>query len=383
MVFPFRMPGVLYAGVGALDKLGPEVQRLGGDHVVVVTDKGLVKAGVVDSVLARLKEIGVAVTVFDEVEAEPSTENCEKAASAVVAAGARLIVAVGGGSSLDVAKGSSILAAHGGKIADYFGIDKVPGPGLPWIGIPTTSGTGSEVTPNAIFTDKMQQLKIGVVSPYLLPTVAIVDPVLTLTVPPAVTAATGIDALTHAIESFTAPKATPQTDLYALEAIRLISRSLRKAVWAGKDLQARTDMAYGSLFAGVSLGNAGVGAVHALGYPLGGQFGVTHGVSMSLLLPYVMEFNMVADIEKFARVAEAMGENVAGLSTRAAAARAVEAVRTLSVDVGIPQRLRDVGIPESALDGLAEAAMKVTRLLDNNPRKVTLEDARALYQAAY
>lgn len=382
MVFPFRMPEVFYAGAGALEKLGPEVKRF-GSRVVVITDKVLVQVGVVDPVLARLKEAGVRFTVFDEVEPEPSTENCALAVQAVRKSGARAIVAVGGGSALDVAKAGSILASNGGLIADYFGVGKVPRPGLPLIALPTTSGTGSEVTFNAIFTDRAQKLKIGVVSPYLMPRVAIVDPALTLTCPPAITAATGIDALTHAIESFTAPKATPQTDLYALEAIRLIARSLRKAVWAGGNLESRTAMAYGSTFAGISLANAGVGAVHALAYPVGGQFGISHGVSNSLLLPYVLEFNMVADTMKFARVAEAMGENVTGLSAREAAVKAVQAVRTLSLDVGIPQRLRDVSIPENSLSGLAEAAMKVTRLLENNPRRVTLADALALYRAAY
>lgn len=382
MVFPFRMPEVFYAGAGALEKLGPEVKRF-GSRVIVMTDKVLVQAGVVDPVLARLKEAGVRFVVFDEVEPEPSTENCALAAQAVRASGARAIVAVGGGSALDVAKAGSILTTNRGLIADYFGVGKVEKPGLPLIALPTTAGTGSEVTFNAIFTDKAQKLKVGVVSPYLMPRVAIVDPVLTLTCPPAITAATGIDALTHAIESFTAPKATPQTDLYALEAIRLIARSLRKAVWSGSNLEARTAMAYGSTFAGISLANAGVGAVHALAYPVGGQFGISHGVSNSLLLPYVLEFNMVADTLKFARVAEAMGENVTGLSVREAAGRAVQAVRTLSLDVGIPQRLRDVSIPEDSLPVLAEAAMKVTRLLENNPRRVTLADALALYRSAY
>lgn len=263
------------------------------------------------------------------------------------------------------------------------GTDKVPGRGLPWIAIPTTAGTGSEVTPIAIVTDRANHLKVGVVSPFLLADAAMVDPCLTLIAPPHITAATGMDALTHAIESFTSPKATPQTDLFALRAIGLIARSLRQAVWCGADLQARTDMAYGSLFAGVALANAGVGAVHALAYPLGGQFGITHGVANSLLLPYVMEFNLVGDVDKYAAIAEALGEPVVGLSTRAAAARAVEAVRTLSVDVAIPQRLRDVGTSEGVLDGLAEAAVQATRLLDNNPRKVSLKDARALYQSAF
>lgn len=384
ITYPFRMPGVLYIGVGALERLGVEVPRLGTVRkVIVITDKVLVNVGAIEPVLAQLKAAGIEAAVFADVEPEPSTENCEMAARAVIEADAQAIIAVGGGSALDVAKGCSILVTNGGQISDYFGVEKVPAPGLPWMAIPTTAGTGSEVTFNAIFTDKAQQLKIGVVSPYLMPNVALVDPVMTLTAPPSITAATGMDALTHAIESYTSPKATPQTEMYALEAIRLLARSLRKATWFGKDLSARTDAAIGSCFAGISLANAGVGAVHALAYPLGGQFGITHGVSNSLLLPHVLTFNMIADVAKFARVAEALGEPVAGLSDRAAAAHGVEAVRTLSVDVGIPQRLRDLNIPESALDGLAEAASKVTRLLDNNPRRVTLPDIKALYRAAY
>jgi len=382
VIFPFRMPETLYMGSGALERLGAEARRF-GSKAILLTDKVLVRAGVVEPVLAALQAAGVTVTVFDEVEQEPSTENCEQSAAVVRGSGAEFLVAVGGGSVLDVAKGCSILATNGGAISDYFGIDKVPAAGLPWIGLPTTAGTGSEVTPNAIFTDKAKQLKIGVVSPFLFPTVAIVDPVLTLTAPPSITAATGMDALTHAVEAFTAPKATVQTDMYAVQAINLISRSLRRAVWAGRDIQARTDMALGSTLAGISFANAGVGAVHALAYPLGGQFGIPHGVSNALLLPHVMGFNMLADVTKFARVAEAMGEDVQGLSARAAAEAAVKAAALLSEDVGIPQRLRDVNIPESALEGLAAAAMNVTRLLDNNPRKVTLKDARALYQAAY
>lgn len=383
MTFPFRMPEVVYAGAGALDHLVPEVRRLGVRNVAVVTDKVLVSAGVVEPVLAKLREASVAYTVLDDVEREPSIANCDAVAAAVVAAEAEAIVAVGGGSALDVAKGCSVLATNGGSIGDYVGSDRVPRPGLPLIALPTTAGTGSEVTPNAIFTHLAEQVKIGVVSRYLLPAVAIVEPGLTLTVPPGVTAATGIDALTHAIESFTAPRATPQTEIYALDAIRRIGQHLPRAVWAGKDLEARTQLAYGSLFAGISLANAGVGAVHALAYPLGGQFGVPHGVANSLLLPYVMEFNLPSDLGKFARVAEALGENVSSLPPHAAAARAVEAVISLSRLVGIPRRLRDVGIPEAAQPGLAEAAMKITRLLENNPRPVTLTDATALYQVAY
>lgn len=382
MILPFRLPGVLWSGEGALERLGTEAQSLKARKALIITDQGLVKAGVHAGVKSRLESAGLGVEIFDAVEAEPSVENLEKAACLVKEGGYDLLVGLGGGSSIDVAKGCSVLATNPGGIEEYFGVEKVVKPGLPMIAIPTTAGTGAEVTMNAIFADHKKKLKLGVVSPFLIPVAALVDPVLTLTVPPSISAATGMDAITHAIESFTALKATPQTDLYALKGIQLIGRSLRAAVFNGKDLKARSEMSAGSLFAGISLANAGVGAVHALAYPLGGRFGVSHGVSNALLLPYVMEFNVPGNIEKFSIVAEAMGQPVDGLSTRDAAMAGVRAVRELSADIGIPQTLREVGIPESAIDDLAAGAMQATRLLDNNPRRVRPEDAKAIFTKA-
>ena len=265
---------------------------------------------------------------------------------------------------------------------DYLGTGLVQKRGVPSILMPTTSGTGAEITPNSLFYVPEARDKKAIVSPYTIPDVAIVDPLLTLTVPASVTAATGVDALCHAVESYTSVNAGPMTDMYALEAIRLIALSLRTAVGNGSDLFAREAMARGSMFAGISIANAGTNAVHALAYPLQGQHRITHGIANSLMLPYVLDFNAVSNLAKFAKVAEAMGEPVSGLSPREAALRSVSACRDLSQDVGIPQHLSQVGVHAEHLDDLVEGAMGVTRLLANNPRKVTREDARAIFEQA-
>jgi alcohol dehydrogenase len=248
--------------------------------------------------------------------------------------------------------------------------------------MPTTSGTGAEITPNALFYVPAAREKKAIVSPHIIPDVALVDPLLTVTAPPAVTAATGLDALSHAVESYTSMNASPLTDLYGLEAVRLIGAHLRTVVANGSDLAAREGMALASLYAGIGIGNAGTNIVHALAYPLQGQHRVTHGVANSLLLPYGMEFNALSNLSKFASVAEALGEPVAGLSPRAAAARSAEACRLLSEDIGIPQKLREVGIKAEHIEALVEGAMRMTRLLANNPRQVRPEDALAIFEKA-
>ncbi|WP_211229890.1 iron-containing alcohol dehydrogenase [Desulfovirgula thermocuniculi] len=379
-MFPFRLPEVVYMGRGALENLSREVERFGAGRVLLVTDAGVQAAGLDGQVVEAIEKGGARVEVFAEVEPEPSTETVDKVGQLVREGGYQLLVGLGGGSPMDVAKGAAVLATNGGSIRDYAGIELIPREGLPTILIPTTAGTGSEVTQNAIFAFKDEKVKKGVVSRYLLPKVAIIDPLLTLSCPPKITAASGVDALVHAIESYTARRATPHTDIYALEAVRLISSSLRAAVFNGGDLEAREKMAMGSFFAGVSLANAGVGAVHALAYPLGGRFGVSHGVSNALLLAPVMEFNCVSSLPKFARIAEAMGEPVGGKSLREAAMLAVKAVRELVQDVGIPQSLREVGVSEEDIAQLAVDAEKQTRLLSNNPRAMTREDIEAVYR---
>lgn len=380
MVFPFKLPETVYLGKGALEHLPEEVKKFNADRVLLITDGGVRAAGMDKKIIRMIEEVGVQVSVFAEVEAEPSTDTVDRVAEMVRENRYQLLVALGGGSPMDVTKGASVLAVNGGSIKDYVGIELIPRRGVPTIFIPTTSGTGSEVTQNAIFAFKEEQVKKGVVSQYLLPKVAIVDPELTLSCPPGVTAATGVDALVHAIESFTALKATPQTDIYALEAVRLISGNLRTAVSNGGDLEAREKMALGSFFAGVSLANAGVGAVHALAYPLGGRFHVSHGVSNALLFAPVLEFNYTGNLAKFARVAEAMGEPVAGKSQREAALLAIKAVRELVADVGIPKSLRDVGVSEEDIEFLTLGAEQQTRLLSNNPRVMTRKDIENIYR---
>ncbi len=381
-LYPFRMPRTVLAGVGAAERVGEEAARLGGTRALVITDQGVLKSGWVDKTMERLQQAGLTTRLFAEVMAEPNMDFLNDTAERVRPDGSDLVVGIGGGSSLDTGKMVAAILANGGKVQDYFGIDQIPVRGLPMVMLPTTAGTGSEVTPNAIFTDTVARLKKGVVSPFLLPDVAIADPHLTLSCPPSVTAATGMDALTHAIESYTSVKATPLTDVYAVEAIRLIGRSLRTAVFRGSDLRARTEMALGSMMAGVSLANAGVGAVHALAYPVGGKFGVPHGVSNSQLMPYVMEYNVLGNIRKFAEVARLMGEPVGGLSTREAAQVVVTATRRLGEDIGIPMRLSHFKVTADAIPEMSQQAFNNRRLMDNNPRALSLDEVRAIYEKA-
>ncbi|WP_216829584.1 iron-containing alcohol dehydrogenase [Alkalihalobacterium elongatum] len=379
----FQTAGQLITGSGSVAKVGEEVAKLGGKKVLIITDKIIRETGLVNKVIEPLQEQSILVDIIDDVIPEPPFEILEEMASKISGKGYDVFVGVGGGSALDVTKLLAVMMTNTEDVRDMVGIDNIKNPGLPFILIPTTSGTGSEVTYNAIFTDNRDKVKKGIVSTYLLPNIAIVDAELTLTVPPAVTAATGMDALVHAVESYTAIRANELTDGIALQAIKLISRSLRTAVHNGRDLKAREDMAMGSLLAGISLGNAGVGAVHALAYPLGGKFKVPHGVANSLLLPYVMKYNVVANLEKFSEVAKAMGENVEGLSTRDAAELAVHAMARLSQDVGIPESIKDVGVSAEDIPALAEEASKIDRLLSNNPRTLTVKDIEKIYQEAY
>ncbi|MED3727678.1 iron-containing alcohol dehydrogenase [Priestia filamentosa] len=379
----FRTAQTLVTGTGSISKIGEEAQKLKATKVMIITDKVIRQTGLLSKVIAPLEESGLVIDILDDVVPEPPFENLEEMITGLQGKDYDLLVGVGGGSALDITKVLSIMLTNKENVRDFVGIEKVQNEGVPTILVPTTSGTGSEVTYNAIFTDLRDQVKKGIVSAYLLPKVAIVDPELTLTVPPSVTAATGMDALVHAIESYTAIRAGELTDGIALHAIKLISRSLRKAVYNGKDLKAREDMAMGSLLAGISLGNAGVGAVHALAYPLGGKFKVPHGVANSLLLPFVMKYNAVADLEKFAEVAKAMGENIEGLSLREAADCAVQALAKLSQDVGIPSTLKEVGVTAEDIPGLAEEASKIDRLLHNNPRWLTVREIKKIYEEAY
>ena len=379
----FRTTRKILFGPGAIEKVGSEAQLLKTKKVLIITDPGVIQAGLLEGVKKSLQSAGIPFALFDGVESDPRLEVVEKSVEKAKREGIDLIIGFGGGSSLDIAKVTSILITNPGKIESFFGIDLVPNSGIPVILIPTTAGTGSEVTPIAILSDTKEKLKKGIVSPTLFPEIAIVDPKITIGLPPSVTAFTGMDALTHAIEAYYSVNATDITDLLAFRAMELISKNLRMAYAHGENLAARSNTMEGSLLAGIAFANAGVGAVHAFAYPLGGEFHLAHGLTNTLMLPYLMRYNILGCPYKFVQMAKAFGEKVEGLSELDGAEMAVKFVERLSDDIRVPRRLRDVGIPENAIPRLAEAAMKVTRLLANNPRKITLEDAVAIYKSAY
>lgn len=381
-IISLRSPHLILAGLGASGRLGQEAKELGAEKALVVTDKGVIGSGIGKRVKGLLETGGVGVEIFDKVLSDPDIANAEACIEVAKRDRYDLIVGVGGGSSMDIASIASVMMTNAGTVYDYFGINLVKNPGIPTILIPTTAGTGAEVTPNAILTDTKEKLKKAIVSPHILPRVAIVDPLLHVSMPPSVTSSSGIDALTHAIESYTSNNATILTDLFAKEATMMIGRSLRTAVANGNDIEARYNMAIGSLYAGISLANAGVTAVHALAYPLGGQFNVAHGIANGLLLPYVMEFNVLGNIPKFAQIAQFLGEKLDHLSWLDQAYQAAKAVKAIYRDLKIPQSLTELKVPKEAIPGMAKAAVNVTRLMGNNPRAMTVQDVERIYEKA-
>ena len=378
----FRTTKRIIMGTGALAGVSDELNQMNARKVMIVTDKGLVQSGVVGKLEAVLEAASISYVVFDGVEADPNYEIIYEAEKVVKEHDVDVIIGIGGGSSLDIAKVTAISATNDGDITEYFGIDLVKQPGLNTILIPTTAGTGSEVTPIAILSDTREKLKKGVVSAYLLPSVAILDPGLTLSLPPKVTASTGMDALIHAIEAYTSIHATFMTDMLAVKAIELIYNNIRAAYANGMNIAARGNMLRGSMLAGIAFANAGVTAVHAFAYPIGAEFHIPHGVANTIMLIPVMKFNFLGNLSKFAALAGIFGENVSGLSKRKAADLAIETLTVLAEDLNVPKNLREFGVEEKHIPELAEGAMKVTRLLANNPRILTLKDAKEIYDMA-
>ncbi len=381
--FSFTGAKKIVFGNGVFDELVEHVRESGGDKPLIVLDKGLAETGFKEKVSAILGKGGMKYAIFDRVEAEPALELADQGAKIALKEKCDSVVGIGGGSAMDVAKAVAVLAANKGKAVDYLGLNKIPARGFPKIMVPTTAGTGSEVTFTAVFSRKDLKKKEGMNSPYLYPELALLDPKLTLSLPPEPTAATGIDALCHAIESYTSVNSSPMSEMVSLEAIYLISQNLRTCVHDGGNLEAREQMLLGSLYAGLGLANAGVGAVHSLSYPLGGKYGIPHGMANTLMLPPVMEFNLPAALEKFAVIASTMGEQTDDLPLRDAAYLAVDAVEALIEDCGIFAGLEDLGVSEEDFPELAKIAMTVTRPLENNPRKVTPGDAVEIYKQVY
>ena len=373
-------PQKIVFGTGCIQTFTEDYQRSGLQRLFVLTAPPI--RPLIEETLATLQTAGVAVKVFDQITAEPTLNDFERVLEMARQFQADSVVGIGGGSVLDVTKLVAAFINSDQQVEDCFGTGFIKAKGLWFACLPTTAGTGSEVSPNAILLDERDHLKKGIVSPYLIADAAYVDPKLTWTVPSKVTADTGMDALTHCIEAYTNKFAHPSVDIYALQGIRLIAANLERAVRDGKDVEAREALAFGSLYGGLCLGPVNTAAVHALSYPLGGKFHIPHGLSNAILLPSVMKFNTPANPKRYAEVAIAMGCEP-GANNEETARRGVDFIYRLAAAVGIPDKLTALGIPQTAINGMAKAAMEVQRLLKNNPREVTEQDARDIYNSLY
>ena len=381
--FVFAVPPKVIFGWGKVRVVGEECRNLEAQRVFVITGKGNAMQSPSFAIMVdSIRQQGIEVEVHSEIEADPCIETVDKVSQEVKASGAQVIVAYGGGSPMDAAKSIAMLQTNPGSIREYMYKERiVKHPPLPLIAIPTTAGTGSEMTAGAVTTDKVAQQKIGVTHEMLFAKIAVIDPETHVTMPPHITAATGMDALTHAIEAYTSVKAEPISDALAIQAIRLIGKYLRRAVANGNDGEARSNMALASLTAGAAFANAGLGAVHALAHPVGARFNVPHGVANALLLPYIMEFNFIGNLEKYKEIAIMLGEHTDGLSLRDAAARAIDAVVKLKRDIDIPTYVTEVGVGLEDLPAIVADAISY-RLLPCNPRLVQEKDLLAMMERA-
>lgn len=374
----FVAPEIIF-GRGSLSQLGESVIRIGASKVFLVSDAGVIKAGWVDQAVHYLHAAGLETEIFSALTSNPKDCEVMEGVQRYLASGCDGIVAVGGGSPTDVAKAIAILATNGGTLQDYEGINKISRPLPPMVIAPSTSGSGSEVSQFAIIVDTIRKLKMSIISKSLVPDIAIVDPELVQTMDAKLAAATGLDAFTHAIESYVSLAATPLTDIHALKAIQLASRNLRRAVAVREDMEANTNMAMASLTAGLAFSNAILGATHAMTHQVDGLIDQHHGETNASILPHVMEFNLSACPERFRHIAEAMGEDVAGLSPLLAAKQAVLAVRQLIMDIGLAKGLGDIGLTEEFIPLLSANAMRDACLV-TNPRPASQEDIADIFR---
>lgn len=379
----FFSPTMILLGFNAVERIGAEARKFGSSKACIITDEGVMKAGSVDRIRTPLKKEGIEVEVFGKVEAEPPVRVVDECSEFIRKGKYNLIIGLGGGSSLDTAKAAAIMGTRQGSVREICGMDIIPKRGIPKVLIPTTGGTGAEATRAFVVTDEEEGIKKVSYSNYNLPDLAIIDPTLTLSMPPKITADTGIDAFVHAIESFVSFNGTPFSDLLALEAIRLISRSLPTAYSKGEDLSARYDMSFAALLGGMSIASGGLGAVHALAYPIGTEFHQNHGRSNGIILPHVIEFNLMGNIKRYGIIASTMGENIEGLNALEAAERSVVGIRRLLEMINLSYRLRDYGIPKESIPKLVEGGMKQSRLFVPNPRNLTQDDLTAIYTKAW
>ena len=382
--YQFKTPSVIVNGPGAAKEVGSFAKGL-GKKALIVTDVALEKIGLLNDIKNSLEMAGISFAIYDKVVAEPTMDFAEEGLKIFKEVQAEFLIAVGGGSPIDAAKGIAALATNPGKMSDFAGANKIPRPGAPLIAIPTTAGTGSEVSQFTIITDTTRDVKMLIASLNIMPRVALVDPLMTLTMPQKITAATGLDALTHAIEAFVSVKAQPITDTLALQAIRFIAGNIRQAWSNGDNIGARTGMMIGALQAGMAFSNSSVALVHGMARPIGAYFHVPHGVSNAALLPTVIEFSIPGNPKRYAEIAEAMGEITEGLSVLDAAYLAADAVEGLNVDLKVPT-LRELGVEEKKFNSIVEqmaADAIASGSPGNNPRKATQGEIVELYRRAF
>ncbi len=392
-----RLPASIVFGSGQRAVAAATAAQMGA-RALVCTDARLSREPVFHDLLADLARAGVAARVFDRTQPDLPIASIDDCLAQFAGFAPQVVIGIGGGSCMDLAKAVALLITHGGRPEDYYGENKVPGPLVPVIAIPTTAGTGSEVTPVAVLSDTKRNTKVGISSPHLIPKVAICDPELTVSCPPSITAVSGADALTHAVESFTAATRTPTprlsvdnvfvgknvlSDQFALLAITNIWSSLHRAYVDGTDIEARERMMLAALAAGCAFGTAGTAAAHAIQYPVGNDTHTAHGAGVALLLPYVMEYNRPESVGSYATIARAVGLGASGTSDEQLSFEVIDAIAGLLASIGIPRTLRDLGLAEDRQDWTAESAIGIARLINNNPRRIDIAAMRRITRAAF
>lgn len=386
-VFGYFIPSVTLIGIGAAKEIPAKIKDLGGKKPLVVTDKGITAAGITKQVTDLLSEAGMDYVVFDDTIPNPTDTNVHDGVEVYKNNDCNSLITLGGGSAHDCGKGIGLVVANGGKIQDFEGVDKSTQPMPPYVAVNTTAGTASEMTRFCIITDTSRKVKMAIVDWRVTPGIALDDPLLMVGMPPALTAATGMDALTHAVEAYVSTIATPMTDSAAEKAIELVAKHLRPAVANGNDLEAREGMCFAQYLAGMAFNNASLGHVHAMAHQLGGFYDLPHGECNAILLPHVSRFNLIAKLDRFVKIAELMGENVEGLPARDAAELALAAIEKLSADIGIPSGLVELGkrygkdVKAEDIDVMTGNAQKDACGF-TNPRLPSDMDVKAIYQAA-
>jgi alcohol dehydrogenase class IV len=383
--FEFRTPQRILYGLGCYKKIAELIKEMNAENILLVTGKKVIEMNYMKEIINSIKNMNINIEIFNEIPKEPEMNFVYNGLKIYEENDCELILAIGGGSIIDTAKGIALLATNGGSLRDYEGLEKIPKPQAPLIAVPTTAGTGSEVTKFTVITDTERKRKMLIGSVNIIPKIAIVDPLLTISMSQDITMSTGMDALTHAIEAYISIKAQPITDLLAIEAIKLISKYLRRAWANGEDIEARDKVMLGSLLAGLAFSNSSVALVHGMSRPLGAYFNIPHGLSNAILLPHVMEFTYISNPEKFMNIALFMNEKIERLSLIEAAKLSVEAVKKICKDIKVPS-LKDIGIKEEELNKIAQKMAEeaiASGSPANNPRKASIEEIIEIYKKAF